>query len=97
LAQQLLFGSTNAGDLTPFLNGYFDTAVGPKASTDSYVAIAARVSIPPQEMLFVSDIVAEVDAARRSGMQTALCVRGGEPASGTEAHPVFRSFDAIVE
>ena len=97
LAQRLLFGSTTAGDLTTFLKGYFDTAVGSKASPDSYVAIAARVQIPPPKILFVSDVVDELDAARRSGMQTALCVRGGEPASGTGTHPVIRSFDAIVE
>ena len=58
LAQQLLFGSTEAGDLTTFLNGYFDTAVGPKTSPDSYGVIAARMHVPPPEMLFVSDVAA---------------------------------------
>jgi enolase-phosphatase E1 len=98
LAQQLLFGSTEAGDLTTFLKGYFDTAVGPKASPDSYGVIAARVQVPPREILFVSDVGQELDAARTSGMRTALCVRGGGGGpAGSASHPVIRSFDEIVD
>lgn len=95
LAQQLLFGSTDAGDLTKFLKGYFDTAVGPKTSAGSYLTIMATIGIPPAEILFVSDVVQELDAARASGMRTALCFRGGEVASGSESHSVIRSFDEI--
>ena len=76
LAQQLLFESTDAGDLTRFLTGYFDTAVGPKHAPDSYRAIAARIHVAPPQMLFVSDIAAELDAAAAAGWHTALCVRG---------------------
>jgi enolase-phosphatase E1 len=97
LAQQLLFGSTAAGDLTGFLKGYFDTAVGPKASPASYGVIAERLDVPPPEILFVSDVVQELDAARTSGMRTALCVRGPEFPAGAESHPVIRSFDEIVD
>lgn len=97
LAQQLLFGSTDAGDLTRFLKGYFDTGVGSKTSPDSYRAISERVHIAPSEMLFVSDVVQELDAARTSGMRTALCVRSGDSPSGRDSHPVIRSFDEIAE
>ena len=98
LAQQLLFGSTNAGDLTPFLGGYFDTAVGPKVSEDSYRVIAQRVHVPPAHILFVSDVGQELDAARTSGMRTALCVRGsGEVPPGSALHPTIRTFDEIVD
>jgi enolase-phosphatase E1 len=97
LAQQLLFGSTKAGDLTPFLSGYFDTAVGPKVSPDSYGVIAERIHVPPPHILFVSDVGQELDAARTRGMRTALCVRGGgEVPSGSELHPVIRTFDEIA-
>ena len=98
LAQQLLFGSTEAGDLTPFLGGYFDTAVGPKVSPDSYGVIAARMHVPPPNILFVSDVGQELDAARTAGMRTALCVRGGgEMPPGSALHPVIRTFDEIVD
>jgi enolase-phosphatase E1 len=97
LAQRLLFGSTEAGDLTTFLNDYFDTAVGPKVSPDSYGVIAARIHVPPPEILFVSDVGQELDAARTSGMRTALCVRGGgDGPPGSASHQVIRSFDEIV-
>jgi enolase-phosphatase E1 len=97
LAQQLLFGSTDAGDLTGFLKGYFDTAVGPKASPASYGVIAERLDVPPPEILFVSDVVQELDAARTSGMRTALCVRGTGFPAGAESHPAIRSFDEIAD
>src|SRR5262245_11971395 len=100
LAQQLLFASTEAGDLTKFLSGYFDTAVGPKVSPDSYVTIANQVQIAPPEILFVSDVAHELDAARTYRLRTALCVRSSElpstPESQSELHPVVRTFDEIV-
>ena len=98
LAQQLLFGSTEAGDLTTFLKGYFDTAVGPKQSPDSYRVIAARMRVPPQGILFVSDVGQELDAARTSGMRTALCVReSGDGLPGSASHPVIRSLAEILD
>ncbi len=97
LAQQLLFGSTAAGDLTRFLTGYFDTAVGPKLAPDSYRAIAERSRVAPPQMLFVSDIAGELDGAAAAGWHTALCVRGGGDAlSRPDPHPCIHSFDEIA-
>lgn len=78
LAQQLIFGHSTAGDLTPFIDFYFDTAVGPKQSRESYEHIAAAMKQPPAALLFVSDVAAELDAARAAGFQTRLCVRSGD-------------------
>jgi enolase-phosphatase E1 len=99
LAQQLLFRSTEAGDLTRFLNGYFDTGVGPKTSPGSYAEIAERIHTPAPEILFVSDIAQELDAAEANGMRTALCVRGDNrgAGAGAGAHAAIVSFDAIVD
>ncbi len=96
LAQQLLFQTTAAGDLTRFLSGYFDTAVGPKTSSDSYRRIVETLGVAPDRALFVSDVVDELDAARTAGMRTALCVRApASPPADAGAHPVVRSFDEI--
>jgi enolase-phosphatase E1 len=96
LAQQLLFGFTEAGDLTRLLHGYFDTAVGPKQSVESYALILERIHVAPAEVLFVSDVVGELDAAHAAGLRTALCVRGAAaPAAGL--HPVIGTFDEIVD
>ena len=97
LAQQLLFGSTDAGDLTRFLSGYFDTAVGRKTSPDSYSTIVARVQIAPRELLFVSDVLDELNAAKGAGLRTALCIRGQEAHETSHSHPVIRSFHEIVD
>jgi enolase-phosphatase E1 len=96
-AQRLFFRHTVRGDLTPFLRGHYDTTTGPKREPESYAAIAADMRIEPRGILFVSDVGAELDAARRAGMATALAVRPGnrEP-GGVFAHEPIESFTEIV-
>jgi enolase-phosphatase E1 len=93
-AQQLLFGHTGYGDLTPLFSGFFDTRVGAKQEADSYRAIAGHIACPPGEILFLSDIAAELDAARLVGFNTCQLLREG--ASGAESHPHATRFDAII-
>ena len=94
LAQRLLFENTGDGDLTPLIHGYFDTTTGPKGAAHSYRRIAEALRVAPAAVLFVSDVPAELDAARSAGMGTALCVRdGGAPPAAD--HPVLRTFDEI--
>jgi enolase-phosphatase E1 len=95
LAQQLLFSSTGAGDLTRFLSGFFDTTTGPKVEAQSYVVIGLAFGCEPSEVLFVSDVVRELDAARSAGMATALCIRPGNPAQYPGTHRMILSFDEI--
>jgi enolase-phosphatase E1 len=90
-AQRHLFANTTAGDLSPYLTSYFDTTTGPKREPASYHRIAQALRRQPAEVLFISDVGAELDAARAAGMQTALCVRGSAPATD-QGHPVIRSF-----
>jgi len=96
LAQKLLFGSTPSGDLTLLLNGYFDTTTGAKGDVESYTKIASAFGLAAEQILFVSDVVRELDAARSARMQTALCVRPGNPVQPTSEHLVIRSFAEIV-
>ena len=44
-AQQLLFAHTDAGDLTPLFEGFFDTEVGHKREAGSYRTIAERLDV----------------------------------------------------
>ena len=76
-AQELLFRHSIEGDLTPLIQGYFDTTSGPKREPQSYVRIAAAVRLVPSAILFVSDAQAEVDAARDAGMEALLIAREG--------------------
>ena len=96
LAQKLLFGHSSAGDLTPLLRWHFDTTVGHKTDPDSYRRIASTVKQPPEAVLFVSDVVAELDAARTAGMQTVLAVRPGNASTPAgHGHPTAASFEEL--
>jgi enolase-phosphatase E1 len=96
LAQKLLFGHSDQGDLLPYLEGFHDTTTGPKQSPASYAAIAAAFGLPPGEILFLSDVTAELDAARESGMRTGLFLRPGNRPAEPNGHPVHHSFAELV-
>lgn len=93
-AQKLLFAHTDYGDLTSLFSGFFDTTIGPKREPASYSAIAAAIGLEPGNILFLSDIHQELDAARESGIQTTQLVREGE-VDPHAAHPQVSDFDAI--
>jgi len=89
LAQQLLFKYSDCGDLSGAINAYFDTTTGPKRSSASYTAIAAKLGYPAEEITFATDQPAEADAAAQAGLQTALIMRpGNSPLPAQLAHPV---------
>jgi len=76
-AQKLFFGHSVAGDLLDHFSGHYDTTTGPKRESESYTKIADDFSCDPDEILFISDVPAELGAAKSAGMQTALSVRPG--------------------
>ena len=95
LAQQWLFRRSSAGDLSPFLQRYFDTRVGKKQDANSYARIADEVGEPPPAILFVSDVVGELNAARAAGMRTTMTDRPGNAPQPPHDHRVVRTFDEI--
>jgi enolase-phosphatase E1 len=96
LAQRLLFGATADGDLTPFISGFFDTAVGAKTLPDSYRRIAGALHLDAAHMLFVSDVSGELDAAKSAGCQALLAVRPGNRTLTGIGVETILSFDEIV-
>lgn len=74
-AQKLFFGNSDAGDLLPLFCEFFDTGIGHKRDADSYRLIADRVDRSPQDIVFLSDVVGELDAARDAGLRTVLVDR----------------------
>lgn len=74
-AQKLFFGHSDAGDLSPLFGAWFDTEVGHKREADSYREIARRLQRDPGQVVFLSDVVEELDAAREAGMRTVLVDR----------------------
>jgi enolase-phosphatase E1 len=96
LAQQLLFAHTEAGDLTPLINNYFDTQIGKKAEAQSYRRIAETLRLQPGEVLFISDVVPELAAAREAGMMTVLSIRpGNQPQESADQYTSIHSFDEL--
>jgi enolase-phosphatase E1 len=95
LAQEWLFRCSTAGDLTPHLQWYFDTGVGPKREAASYRRIARETGESPAAVLFISDVAAELDAARAAGMRTVLALRAGNAPQPPHEHPAVTTFDEI--
>ena len=94
LAQQLLFAHTEVGDLTPFIDSYFDTKVGKKGEAESYRKIAEAMKLEPHEILFISDVISELDAANEAGMKALLSIRPGN-SEQPQLYPSIRTFDSI--
>ncbi|GAB6853088.1 acireductone synthase [Asaia astilbis] len=82
-AQRLLYGYSDAGDLTPLFEAFYDLGIGGKKEAASYRGIASRAGVAPEEILFLSDIGAELDAAAEAGLKTCQLVR---PEDGTAPH-----------
>ena len=95
-AQQLFFGHTVAGDLLDQFRGHYDTTTGAKQDAESYRKIASEYDCAPSEILFVSDVVGELEAAREAGMQTVLSIRpGNKSAEKGHRFPEIESFEEI--
>lgn len=93
-AQKLYFAHTSAGDLTGLFSWFFDTTVGQKKETPSYQRILDETGFAPHETVFLSDVPAELDAAREAGIQTLQVVRPGTPPS--DRHPTVPDFSGIT-
>jgi len=91
-AQKLIFGCSEAGDLSPLFSGYFDTTSGPKREAQSYERIIQSIGLDASQILFLSDIVEELDAARTAGMVTCGLAREGAELAG---HVTVDSFERI--
>jgi len=96
-AQKLLFGHTPQGDLLPLFQGFFDTGVGPKRETASYASIARGVNVPASELLFLSDIEAELDAAAAAGLRTCQLVRPQDGTVPSTRHETAVDFGQVAE
>ncbi|MGD1072069.1 MAG: acireductone synthase [Bryobacteraceae bacterium] len=95
LAQRDFFRYSVEGDLARYIHSYFDTRYGAKREAASYQHIAAALQVAPEDVVFVSDVRAELDAARAAGMRTVLAVRPGNPPQNAMSLRSIGSFDEI--
>ncbi|MBY0414375.1 MAG: acireductone synthase [Bdellovibrionales bacterium] len=92
-AQHSIFEHSTEGNLRPYFSNHFDTAVGPKREKGSYDNIARDLELPPSDILFLSDIKEELDAAKNAGLKTIQLVRQSDVVIGT--HPTVKDFSEI--
>lgn len=95
-AQRLLFGHSVAGDLIPLFAGFFDTKVGGKRDVASYATIAKGLNLPAGEILFLSDVVEELDAAAAAGLRTCQLVRAEDGTVPCGRHAEAPDFPAVA-
>jgi enolase-phosphatase E1 len=95
-AQKLLFGHTEEGDLSKLFEGFHDTTTGPKQEAAAYQAIAAAFGLPPEAILFLSDVRGELDAAATAGLVTGLLLRPGNRPAEAGPHPSYTSFAGLA-
>jgi enolase-phosphatase E1 len=88
-AQKLIFGHSTNGDLTPYFSNYFDTKTGMKREIETYNKIAQIINIKPNKILFLSDIVEELQAAEKAGFQTIQLVRPGTKSNWQKVAETF--------
>lgn len=92
-AQKLLFQYSTKGNLLSYFSHQFDTAVGNKREALSYKKIASELNCLASDILFLSDIKEELDAASEAGMQTIQLVRDEQVITGN--HPKAKNFSSI--
>ncbi|WP_461829212.1 acireductone synthase [Aquifex sp.] len=92
-AQELFFSHTEYGNILGFFSGFFDTKIGSKKEKESYLKIAQRIGLKPEEVLFISDNPEELKAAKEAGFKVLQSVRDGVQPS--EEFEKIYSFEEI--
>jgi enolase-phosphatase E1 len=99
-AQKLFFAHTEAGDLTSLFDAWFDTEIGGKREAPSYARIVEQLGLAADTVLFLSDVVEELDAARAAGLRTVLVDRMADypqarVGESTHGHTRIQGFDEL--
>ena len=96
-AQKLLFGHTAEGDIKDLLNSYYDTSSGAKIDASSYTKIAQEEGVECTEVLFLTDLLKEAEAARDAGCAVAIMLREGNADIDAETLKGFQCFESLHE
>lgn len=93
-AQKLFFGHVDGhGDCLQLFSGHYDTTIGSKREAASYTRIADDWGFAPGEIVFISDLAAELEAASAAGLQAVASLRpGNAPLPESAPWPRIESF-----
>jgi enolase-phosphatase E1 len=95
-AQQLLYGHSSAGDLRPLFSHWFDTRTGAKQDPESYRQISNAMQTKPAHILFVSDVLAELEAASTAGLRLLFSSRSGNPHRDAGSYPSTETYANVT-
>lgn len=95
-AQQLLYGHTQSGNLRPLFSHWFDTRIGAKHLASSYSAISQTMRVHPRQVLFISDALAECEAAQQAGMDVLFSDRPGNPQRNPSTFGKISDYSELV-
>jgi enolase-phosphatase E1 len=74
-AQRLFFEFSEFGDIRYLFSGFYDTKIGSKKESTSYLKIANDINLSPEHILFLTDIKDECIASEGAGLLTIQVVR----------------------
>lgn len=94
-AQKLFFAHTIDGDLSELFDSWFDTTIGGKRERGSYLRIAESIGERPENILFLSDIEAELDAAGDAGLRILRVCRPPDVCEDIVRYLWVATFDSI--
>ncbi len=97
-AQKLFFGHVaGVGDCLHLFSGHYDTAIGGKKDSGSYLSIAADWGLSPADIVFISDIAEELEAAQAAGFQVLASIRPGNSPLPPELNVTrIETFESIL-
>lgn len=95
LAQKIYFANTIFGNLGTLISNHFDTTSGPKRISSSYENITNILNAKAGDILFLSDVTEELDAAKTAGMGTGLLIRPGNKPAGNNEHIAYHDFNTL--
>jgi enolase-phosphatase E1 len=78
--------------MSSYITNYFDTGVGPKRDSNSYLTISKALNCSPNEIIFFTDIQEEADSALSIGIKSYIVLRKGNSPIESIKHPTLYSF-----
>ncbi|RWS09483.1 enolase-phosphatase E1-like protein [Dinothrombium tinctorium] len=96
-AQKLLLANTINGDLLHLFSGFFDTAVGAKVESESYFNILKALNLNGDQVLFLTDVAKEAEAASNAGMNCLIVIREGNSPLDEEILTRYKTIHSFEE
>jgi enolase-phosphatase E1 len=91
-AQKLLYRHSTYGDQSILFREWFDTNIGSKLSSKSYINIAEALNSNPEQIVFISDRKSELSAAKEAGVKVVFSQRVENPENDNGAYVAVNNY-----